>query len=87
MPFSFKVEKPKDVGKTLEMLKKGIAEQGGKGDFVEGDEKSERAAIQGVEGRYKVEAEYIELTIDKKPFAYPKAAVEKYIKEQFRKLS
>ena len=84
MGFSFEVEKPANVEKTLERLKNEIIDSGG---ALRGNEKSGHISSDGVEGSYKVFADHIMITVIKKPLLYPEAAVEQYIRSEFRKAS
>ena len=66
MPFSFKVEKPKDLLKTLENVKTDIEKNKGK---FEGNEKEGRISIPRprVEGTYVVTDDALEIIITKHP--------------------
>jgi len=84
MPFAFYVEKPKDVKKTLEKLKKTIEDGGG---CLKGDETRGVISMNAVEGQYIVGADAVEITILKKPALYPASAVKKNITDGFRRFN
>ena len=84
MSFSFKVDKPKDLRKILENLKKEIEKH--KGSFA-GDEKKGSISSSGVKGTYAVTDDVIEITITEKPFLWPEFAVKNFITDTFKKNS
>jgi len=84
MLFSFKVNRPADLKATFINVKKLIEESGGS---LVGDEHSGQISSHGVEGTYKVKANSIEITVNKKPTGYPEFAVKSYITKVFKKCS
>jgi len=83
MPFTFNVEKPRDVKNALEKLKKMIEDGGGS---LIGDEARGTISYNAVQGRYIVGADAIEVTILKKPAFLPEPVIRKYISGGLRRL-
>ena len=81
MPFTFNIDKPKDLSYTLARLKKGIEQENGS---VTGDTKTGTINAGGVEAKYVVNEQHIEITITKKPVIFPNPAIEMYIRKMFK---
>jgi len=85
LKYSFKIDKPKDMKTTFENLRKKIASHGGK---LDGDDASGFISSNGVEGKYIVKAECIEITILKKALPLiPNRMVEKEIRNIFKDIA
>jgi len=87
MSFSFKLERPNDVAKTIKRLKEELKSISGTTVKFEGNEESGWLISDKLEGTYKVEPNHILITISKKPVLYPNAAIERVIKDEFKKRS
>ena len=84
MPFTFKLDKPRDMQATFERLKARLATTGG---LLTGNEEEGFISVEGVEGRYVVEENAIKVTITKKPVAIiPNRLIEKEIRGVFREM-
>ena len=83
MAFSFKIDKPMNLDKTLAKVKREIEKH--KGSFS-GDEKRGSLSSSGVEGFYVVTDDAVEITITKKPPIASKAYVEKEIRKSFSEI-
>ena len=81
--FSFYIQKPADIPKTLKSVEYKIKSSGG---TFSGDAKSGTFANSNgdVAGKYAVGDNNIKITIIKKPFIYPNTAVESKIREYFK---
>ena len=75
------ISKPSDINATLSKVAKTVKNGGGN---FSGDEYSGRFNGGGVEGKYKVINDRIEIIITKKPLFAPDSLVEKKIREYFR---
>ena len=88
MPFSFNIERPKDVQTTFRKLKERLVKFGGS---LSGGDNEGSICSDGVEGTYIVKTDSIEITIYKKPsilfIPVPDALVEKEIRNIFREIS
>ena len=84
MSFSFKVNKPKDLRKTLEDVRNKVKEH--KGSFV-GNEKEGKVSVRGVKGMYVVAENAVEIAITEKPFYWPEFIIKSYIVDTFKKCS
>jgi len=82
-PFSFKIERPKDIETTFKKLKERIEKENGS---LSGDNEKGSISSSGVEGMYIVKPDSIEITILKNPYKLD-LAVEIYIKNKFKKIS
>ena len=85
MLFSFLLPKPQDIQHTLAAIKQKAVSNGGK---LIGDESSGIITCRGVEGRYTVGADSIEIAVLKKPSRImPNAFIEKEIRKIFQSAS
>ena len=81
----FLIDKPKDIKTVFENLQKKIASNGGK---LSGDEASGIISSNGVEGKYIVGADSIEITITKKASPLiPNRIIENEIRSIFKKIA
>ena len=82
MPFSFEIDKPRDIKSALISAKQKIM---GGGGMFSGDEHSGRFSGRGVNGLYEAGDSSIKITILKKPAIYSvpsvKSAIENYFRE------
>jgi len=84
MPFSFYVNRPKDLTSTFKKLKIRCEKYNG---YLRGNEDSGEISSDGVVGTYKVESANIVITIVKKPLSIiPNFIVEKEIKKIFHEI-
>jgi len=81
MAFSFEINKPQDIKKTLLSTRRKIMNGGG---TFSGNEESGRFSGRGVDGIYFVGDSSVKITITKKPPLYPEASVRNAIWEYFR---
>ena len=79
--YTFTIDRPKDLEKTLAEVKRNIEEN--KGSFI-GDEKTGSISVSGVKGSYCVTAHDVEITIIDKPFIVSTSYVEKEVRDAFR---
>jgi len=85
MIFSFKIDRPRDMKSTYSQLKHTIESEGGSlsGDNVRGS-----IVLLGVEGEYEVDADYIIISITKKPSPLlPNRLIENEIRKHFQQLN
>ena len=83
--FSFSIAKPQNMQATLENLKQKATAHGGS---VDGDETSGIIKQSGVEGRYTVNENAIEIVVLKKPSVLlPNRVIESEIRKIFREVA
>ena len=80
MPFSFNVERPKDIAASFAKIKERVAKHGGR---MSGDETSGIISVLGVKGNYDVSDKDIKITITKKSLI-PRAMIEREVRNIFR---
>jgi len=84
MPFTFYLDKPRNIPATFERLKDKLEGTGGR---LTGDIKEGVISAVGTEGKYIIEENAIKITITKKPSSIiPNKLVEKQIKALFREI-
>lgn len=84
MPFSFSVDKPEDLARAFRKLKAKCEENN---IHMRGDEKSGEILSDGIEGRYNVDANDIEITVTKKPSVFfTNSRIESEIRKIFREI-
>ncbi|MCL2572543.1 MAG: hypothetical protein FWE11_09085 [Defluviitaleaceae bacterium] len=85
MPFSFLLDKPRNISATFEKLKQQLSAFGGK---LTGDEKEGFISLQGVEGNYVVGTDSVKITVTKKPLSIlPNKVVENQIRAIFHSIA
>jgi len=85
VPFSFNIERPKDIKATFKKLKERIEKENGS---LSGDGEKGTISSDGVEGTYIVKTDFVEITIHKKPLPFiPNSLVEKEIRGIFSEIS
>jgi len=77
--FSFSIDKPKDIGQAIQIVRSGIQ---GKGGAFDGNEKNGSFSASGIAGQYDV-ADKIDITIHQKPFVVPNSLIQKEITNFF----
>ncbi|MCL2215701.1 MAG: hypothetical protein FWB91_01645 [Defluviitaleaceae bacterium] len=82
--FSFKIDKPQDIGVAFGKLKEELKTLNGK---LDGDEQRGLITVLGTEGEYEVHEDYILITITKKlsPLL-PNKVIEKEIREKLKEV-
>ena len=83
MDFSFKIDKPSNMADVLKNLKTLIESESG---VHWGNEDKGIIAVGGVEGVYEAFADYILITIVKKPVLVPNKLIEKEIRKYFKNI-
>jgi len=83
MAFSFKVEKPKNFPQMVVKLKDEATKHN---ISFTGDETGGTGAGHGFAGGYEVHPDSITFTVQKKPFIFSEAIIEKKVKEFLVKL-
>jgi hypothetical protein len=79
--FTFNIKKPEDIKSTFKKLKQRIEKYKGR---LTGDDVSGSIFSDGVEGSYAVKADFIEITVHKKPLPIiPNIVVENEIRKIF----
>lgn len=66
--FSFRIAKPEDLERAFENLRREIRKNRG---ALQGDLQSGRIFVSGVEGRYTICEEFINITVTRRPFSCP----------------
>jgi hypothetical protein len=84
MPFSFRIPIPENLETVFENFR---GEIGRKRGFFQGDLQSGRIAVSGVEGRYNVCENFINITVTRRPFFVSNSFIENFIRNEFRKAS
>ena len=85
MLFSFSVDKPQNIDATFKRLQKQLTSIGGK---LVGNEQKGFISAHGVEGNYIVEADFIKITVTKKPLSIlPNKVVESQIRAIFHSIA
>jgi hypothetical protein len=84
MPFSFRIPIPEDLEGVFENFKREIARNRGS---LQGDLQSGRISASGVQGRYTVCENFINITVTRKPFFLSNSFVENFIRNKFREAS
>jgi len=85
MAFSFTVNRPKDLKKTLENVKNLVEKTQ---DVVfEGNEHSGKITADGIKGTYIVKDSSVEVTVYEKPWHYADVLIKNRIKKVFSECS
>jgi hypothetical protein len=77
--YNFSFDRPGDLRKAVNLVKSGIAEQGG---AFRGDERAGSFEASGITGEYNI-AQKVDVTIIDKPFIIPNSMIEKEVKKFF----
>ena len=85
MIFSFKIDRPRDMKSAYAQLKNTVESEGGR---ITGNEVQGSIALLGVEGEYEVDADYIIVSVTKKPSPLlPNRLIENEIRKHFQQLN
>jgi len=85
MPFSFTVDRPKNLKATLENVKKLIDKS--PEVTLDGDEHRGNITSDGIKGTYVVRENAVEITVNEKPWHYADILIKNRIKKVFNECS
>jgi hypothetical protein len=77
--FTFSIDKPRDIGRAVQTVRRGIE---GKGGTFNGDERQGSFRASGISGQYSI-TDKVGVSINEKPPLIPNALIEKEVKNYF----